>query len=50
MEIINNGKGFILKSDSFKFQWNATIMVQFQSCVVTGGHHRQNIPIVATVS
>ena len=45
---MNGKEGFIQKSDSFKFQWNATIMVQFQSCVVTGEHHRQNIPHVAT--
>ena len=45
---MNGKEGFILKSNPFKFQWNATIMVQFQSCVVTGGHHRQNIPLVAT--
>ena len=47
---MNGKEGFILKSDSFKFQWNATIMVQFQSCVVIGWHHRQNILLVATVS
>ena len=46
-----NGKGFILKSDSFKFQWNATITYgPVQSCVVIGWHHRQNILLVATVS
>ena len=47
---MNGKEGFILKSDSFKFQWNATIMVQFQSCVVIGWHHGPNILLVATVS